>query len=175
VKRRAATAATSLLVGASLLVACAGKGTQKVAPTTTAAPTTTTTEAPLTAGQQISFYVPRVGDCFDKRTIGVPPNTTMIHLLLPCQLPHESEVFAALDYPGPNFPGTGVLQEYAKRSCVAHFEPYVGRDYETSVYELGYDLPDQANWNNGITHVIGCLVVSATTDRLAGSARGTRR
>jgi hypothetical protein len=163
-------------VAAVLLAACSGSHRAKqVATTTTAAPTTTTTAAPLAAGQQVSFYVPVVGDCFDLRTVGAAPTTSMIHLLLPCRLPHQSEVYAAIDYPNPAFPGTAALEAFAKQNCVAYFAGYVGRPYETSSLNLGYDVPDQGGWNNGIRHVIGCLVVSGTTDRLAGTVRGSKR
>ena len=163
------------LAAGVVLAACAGTRVADNAPTTTAAPTTTTTEAPLSAGRQISFYVPAVGDCFDQRTVGTPPSTSMITLLLPCRLPHQSEVFAALDYPGPTFPGTSLLEQYAKRRCVLRFAAYVGRPYETSRYDIAYDLPDQKGWDNGIRHVIGCLVASPDTDRLAGTVRGSGR
>ena len=160
---------------AALVAGCAGARTPDAAPTTTVAPTTTTTAAPLSAGEQVSFYVPVVGNCFDQRTVGTPPATSMIYLLLPCRLPHQSEVFATLDYPGPAFPGTSVLEQYAKQNCVGHFAAYVGRPYETSRYDLAYDLPDQKGWDNGIRHVIGCLIASPDTERLAGSVRGSRQ
>jgi hypothetical protein len=165
----------AMLLLAVALAGCAGTRTKDTAPTTTVAPTTTTTAAPLSAGQQISFYVPAVGDCFDQRTVGTPPTTSVITLLLPCRLPHQSEVFATLDYPNPDFPGTSALEQYAKRRCVLGFAGYVGRPYETSKYEIAYNLPDQKGWGNGIRHVIGCLIVSADTDRLAGSVRGSRQ
>ena len=51
----------------------------------------------------------------------------------------------------------------------------MGRSYETSTYDLAYELPTQDTWGLGIRHVIGCLLVSANSDRLAGSARGSKR
>jgi hypothetical protein len=161
---------------AVVVTACSkSPGKDVTAPTTTAAPTTSTTEAPVTAGHVVSYYVPAVGDCYDKRAAGTPTAPTTIHLLLPCALPHQFEVYAAIDYPGADFPGTSTLETYAERSCVGQFQSYVGRPYETSVYDLSYELPTAANWGIGIRHVIGCLLTSADTDRLAGSARNTRR
>jgi Septum formation len=165
----------ALVLAALALGACAGAPTKQAAPTTTVAPTTTTTAAPLSAGQQVSFYVPVTGNCFDQRTVGAAPSTSMIFLLLPCRLPHQSEVYATVDYPGTTFPGTSLLEHYAKQTCVRHFAAYVGRPYETSKYDIAYDLPDQKGWDNGIRHVIGCLVASADTDRLAGTVRGSKQ
>jgi hypothetical protein len=164
-----------LVLAAAVLAGCAGAPTKTAAPTTTVRPTTTTTAAPLSAGQQVSFYVPVVGNCFDQRTVGTAPSTSVIYLLLSCSLPHQSEVYATVDYPGATFPGTSVLEQFAKQNCVRHFAAYVGRPYETSSYDVAYDLPDQKGWDNGIRHVVGCLIASADTDRLAGSVRGSKK
>jgi Septum formation len=166
------------LLAAALLAGCAGShAADQVATTTTAkAPTTTTTEAPLAAGRQISVYVPSVGDCFDNRTAGTPPTTTEIVLLLACALPHENQVYATLDYPpSPAFPGTGVLEAYAKSHCVANFAAFVGKPYETSMYGLAYQLPTEASWGNGIRHVLGCLLVDPQGGRLTGTAQGSAK
>ncbi len=172
------------LLAAALLAACAGShADDHVATTTTAkAPTTTTTEAPLAAGRQISVYVPSVGDCFDNRTLppgpGAVPGTPAptIVLLLACTLPHQNQVYATLDYPpSPTFPGTGVLEAYAKSHCVANFATFVGKPYETSMYGLAYQLPTEASWGNGIRHVLGCLLVNPSGDRLTGTAQGSAK
>ena len=97
-------------------------------------------------------------------------------LLLPCTLPHENQVYATLDYPpSPAFPGTGVLEAYAKAHCVANFAAFVGKPYETSMYGLAYELPTEASWGNGIRHVLGCLLVDPTGGRLTGTAQGSAK
>ncbi len=164
--------------GLGLVLAGCGGGhpVAEVNTTTTAAPTTTTTEAPLTAGRQLTTYVPSVGDCFDHRTIGTGATASQIVLLLPCALPHQNQVYAVLAYPpSPAFPGTGVLEAYAKAHCVAGFQAYVGKPYETSVYGLDYELPTAASWSNGIHHVLGCLLVDANGGRLVGTAQGSAK
>ncbi len=161
-----------------LLAGCTGShaADQVATTTTTPPPTTTTTEAPLTAGHQISVYVPSVGDCYDHRTVGTPPTTSAIVLLLSCTLPHENQVYATLDYPpSPTFPGTGVLEAYAKSHCVASFAAFVGKPYETSTYGLAYELPTEASWGNGIRHVLGCLLVDPDGNRLTGTAQGSAK
>ena len=53
------------------LAACSGDATTE-STTTTSEPvveSTTTTEVPLSAGKQVSFFVPAVGDCFDVRPV----------------------------------------------------------------------------------------------------------
>jgi hypothetical protein len=132
--------------------------------------TTTTTEAPLSAGRQFSFYVPAVGDCFDVRTADKAPP---IYLKLDCSLPHQSEVFATIEVTGKDYPGQQILEAAAKKTCPTSWEAYVGKPYETSSYGIGYLLPDETGWGNGIRHVTGCLIQPGTADRSAGSAKGT--
>ncbi len=156
--------------------ACSGSDGNRAVATTTVAPTTTTTEAPLSAGRQVSTYVPSIGDCFDNRTVGTGATATMIVLVLPCALPHQNEVFEVLQYPvTPAFPGTGVLEAYAKTLCVGAFEAYVGKPYETSKFGLAYQLPTEQAWGNGIHHAVGCLLVDANGGRLVGSARNSKQ
>ena len=95
--------------------------------------------------------------------------------MLPCAVPHASEVFATFDYPGADYPGPNVLEQFAKQRCVANFAAYVGRPYETSSLALDYELPDQADWGNGIRHVVGCLLVDPDGHRRVGSVARDER
>jgi hypothetical protein len=159
-----------VVVGAA---ACSGdKTNDSAATTTTDVPaTTTTTEAPLSAGKQFSFYVPAVGECFDVRPVA---NGAPIYLRLPCALPHQNEVFATFDYTDTKeYPGSQVLEAQAKQRCPASWEAYVGKPYETSRLALAFDLPSEGGWGTGIRHVVGCLVVDPSTDRTAGTLRGS--
>jgi hypothetical protein len=171
----AATAVLATLVVAAAACSGAGRADQTTV-TTRPAPATTTTEAPLTAGRQVTTYVPTVGDCYDNRTVGAGATATMVVLLLPCTLPHQNEVFEVLQYPvTPAFPGTGVLEAYAKTLCVGAFEAYVGKPYETSKFGLAYELPAEPAWGNGIHHAVGCLLVDPNGGRLVGSARNSKQ
>jgi Septum formation len=172
--RPLAATVVAVAVGVLAVAGCSGNGSGTDASgttTTEAATTTTTTEAPLSAGKQFSFYVPAVGDCYDVRPVdkGAP-----IYLRLDCSLPHQNEVFATFDYTdSKNYPGSQVLETQAKQRCPASWEAYVAKPYETSVLDLAYDLPDQATWGNGIRHVVGCLVVDPSSERRAGSVKGS--
>jgi hypothetical protein len=166
-----AIGALALILGVTALSACSGKAASTATTSTTGpAETTTTTEAPLSAGKQFSIYLPTVGHCFDVRTTDKGPT---VYLDLDCALPHQNEVFATVDVPGKDWPGAPALESFAKNTCPASWEAYVGKPYATSSYEIGYLLPQESAWGNGVHHVIGCLVVPSGAPRTAGSARGT--
>jgi hypothetical protein len=161
------------LVGAA---ACSAQTESTAATTTvtTAAPdtSTSTTELPLTAGRQISFYVPAVGDCFDLRQPD-PKKPDKIVLKLDCNLPHDNEVFGVFDVAEKDFPGQEILDSEGKMQCPKQFKAYVGLPYETSVYEMGYYTPTAADWGQGIRHVTGCYVFDAKGNDLTGSVKGS--
>jgi len=155
------------------LAACSGNSSNESTTTTTepVVESTTTTAVPLSAGKQLSFYVPAVGDCYDVRPVDKAPP---IYLKLDCALPHQNEVFAILEYTaGKEYPGPDTLETQAKNECPKSWAAYVGAPYETSRFELAYNLPDQAGWGNGIRHVIGCLVVDPQGELITGSVRGS--
>jgi hypothetical protein len=142
---------------------------------TTAPPdTTTTTELPLTAGRQLSFYAPEVGDCFDRRR--PDPKGPEVILKLDCNLPHTNEVVGVVEVPMKDFPGDEPLQSLGKSGCPKQFKAYVGMPYETSVYEMGYYAPTLANWGQGVRHTVGCYVHDPKTDaKLTGSVKGSNK
>lgn len=185
--------AAVLVALALVLTACSGDdSSQSEATTTTEAPaTTTTTEPALERGTQQDplYFVPAVGDCFDRREVpGADNKQVDVILQLDCQLPHQYEIFATLDYPTPDdgdttWPGDEAVRNYARANCPATFEDYVGKPYETSILEIGHLLPPEDNFY--ANQVIGCYVYDpsqssmvdgrAVQGRTAGTARGSAR
>jgi hypothetical protein len=166
-----------------LTAACAGDDGDTAADTTTTATpeTTTTTEPALEEGTQLEplYFVPTVGDCFDRRKVpGAENKQVDVILALDCQLLHQYEIFATIDYPLPEdgdttWPGDELVRNHARGSCPAYFEEYVGAPYETSAFEIGHLLPPEKNFLANQT--IGCYVYDPTHERTAGSARGAAR
>lgn len=174
--------AAVLVLGAG----CSGKETASTSTTTgTAAPveTTTTTEVPLEQGKQIYVYSPAVGDCFDKRKVpGQNNKLTEVILMLDCDLPHEFEVFAVVEYPAPDpkstdpkareFPEDEVLRKFAKTECPKAYESYVGRPYELSKLDIAYLMPLESNWPGN--RKIGCDLFDTTGRKLDKTARDSK-
>jgi hypothetical protein len=160
--------------------------------TTTAAPeTTTTTEPPLEAGTQHQplYFVPTVGLCFDRRKVPGPDNKQVdVILEVGCELLHQYEIFAIVDYPLPEdgdttWPGDEAVRNVARAQCPATFDEYIGKAYETSELEIGHLLPPEDNF--AVNQTIGCYVYDPgqvtmvegerVQGRTAGTARGVAR
>ncbi len=185
--RGAATRVARTVLAAVLVLtlasACSGDDTERSGETTTtvAPETTTTTEPPLDEGSQVDplYYVPTVGDCFDRREItGSDNKQADVLLMLDCQLLHQYEIFATVAYPLPEggdtaWPGDDAVRDVARADCSTFFEAYIGAPYETSAFEMGYLLPPEDNF--GVNQLIGCYVYDPTHDRTAGSAQRAAR
>lgn len=93
-----------------------------------------------------------------------------------CAQTHEREVFATPTYTGTdsNFPGEATLTTFANDSCLAAFEPYVGRDYPSSELAYGYLLPSPESWATG-DRVVVCVLGLVGGGPLTGSMQGSGR
>src|SRR5690606_17849935 len=75
---------------------------------------------------------------------------------VPCEQPHELEVFALVDFPeqggsgatqaGSTFPGDAMLKDFADGACAAEFATYVGIDYRDSELFFTYLVPSARSW-----------------------------
>ena len=87
---------------------------------------------------------------------------------------NQHPAIAAGDWPKAEARRLAELAEtQAKLQCPKSWAAFVGAPYETSRFEMAFDLPDQATWGNGIRHVIGCLVVDPQGELITGSVRGS--
>ena len=92
---------------------------------------------------------------------------------LPCSEPHSEEVYAAVNLPEGDFPGTEAMNAQADELCAAEFESFVGLPYEESVLYLTYLTPTREGWSEGDHEVVGS--VYDPEGEVSGSLRGVER
>jgi hypothetical protein len=164
---------------APLAVSCGDDGESS---TTTTAPATTTTAAPPSTteppGQPIDPAVLAVGDCFEERVISGQGQTEVDEeqmVTVDCAQPHLNEVYLIADMPeedGTPFPGTEAVDAFAVDTCLTAFEPFVGAEYVTSRFDIGYTLPTEDTWALPDRRVT-CFVFDRSGEKTSGSAAGT--
>jgi hypothetical protein len=93
-----------------------------------------------------------------------------------CAEPHQFEVFANVVLPDGPYPGATEVDQGGYDACLEEFQPYVGIDYESSVWFVTTLLPLEDSWPEDRT--VNCLLVQPTGEDSApatvtGSARGT--
>lgn len=169
---------TMAVISTAVLAACSSGSDSKTKQTTSTAPPNTAS----VSGEPIDGLVGSVrdirtpqqnarpqgiedlnlGDCYDPA-----PNTTqqnVIVLLVPCDGPHRSEVFAQLEYsePGLNadtdFVGADKVRNYAEERCFERFNTFVGIPWSQSDLNLETWYPTAASWLREHDRKITCVL-----------------
>jgi Septum formation len=133
---------------------------------------TTSTTVPI-VGDPVNQYTLVLGDCFNRYEVDKQEITAKV----PCEGPHQREVFATLVHPSPfgdPWPGDDALQRYGLRLCYQGFEAFVGIIYELSELGIGVLTPPQINWEDAKARYRGitCYLVRNDGQPLMGSMRG---
>lgn len=120
-----------------------------------------------------------VGDCVDDPIEAQSDDLVEVEAVedVPCDEPHEAEVYALVDLPGTDsavFPGEDSIAQQADQECLARFEEYVGTTYEQSTLAYSYYMPTAQSWDAGDREV-ACLVADYEGELITGSVRGSGR
>ena len=90
-----------------------------------------------------------------------------------CSTPHQSEVFAAIDVDGTDYPGIDSLTDTAVRDCQVEFERFVGVEFSASALNFHYYYPTTSSWAVG-DRSIYCVIFDPGVDSV-GTLRGAER
>ncbi len=92
---------------------------------------------------------------------------------VPCSEPHDFEVYAVPTLTSDDYPGDDAVDAQADDPCGSAFGPFVGFDYQDSIYDyLGYK-PTSESWSTG-DRVVDCVIgdpAGKTVGSLAGIGR----
>ncbi|CAN5542824.1 hypothetical protein BH18ACT1_BH18ACT1_05440 [soil metagenome] len=169
-ERRVLVVLGACLVGALLcvvaLVALGGADEDDDASTTTTLP-----EGDPVAADEIE-----VGDCFnDLADDGAVEYSDFP--VVQCRRPHDNEVFhlfAVDEPPSAEYPGNEQVASLAREGCLGAFQPYVGREYTQSVFEILAVPPSIEGWRSGDREVL-CALYDSDRQPLTGRVRGANR
>lgn len=119
-------------------------------------------------GSVDAFHV-RVGDCFDDAS----SSSTEVSSIpgVPCTEPHDNEAFAIFDLEVADYPEGEAMAELALEACKAHFDVFVGNDYQSSTLDIFTLFPSTDSWKQNDREVI-CAVYNMDASKLVGSAQG---
>jgi hypothetical protein len=194
---RAFPVALVVVIGAMVLVACSSssKSSTSITVSTTTPPTSesatpTTLEPEAGVGHTYFTYAPVQGDCVDLRSVASGKAVTTralptadasiksdkdVIVKLPCDLPHQYEVVAAVPagLPSPPPPAAEQVAAMGKKLCPAAYSMYLGTPYPKSSLEVGWILPTDDQRTRG-NQTIGCLAFDPK-GKLTGTVRGSQR
>lgn len=110
-----------------------------------------------------------VGNCFNDGDLATGQEISDVPLV-ECSEPHDNEIFFNYDVPDGDFPGNDALTEIAQENCLAAFEGYVGKDFQTSSLDISWLTPTSDSWDQGDQR-INCLLYDLQFAKLTGSAK----
>jgi hypothetical protein len=91
--------------------------------------------------------------------------------LVPCEEPHDLEVFYAYEEEGDDYPEI----EQMNAGCLEQFEDFVGTAYPVSVLDIWIVAPDSKAWHLDAERTVSCSVYDMTGESLVGTAEGCGR
>ena len=119
---------------------------------------------------EVTFDDVRLGDC----TAEIPEGVTLTVRVLPCNQPHEGEVYATFELSGDDYPGATEIERFALGGCQREAVAALPPDDET-LYDLVYLAPSEQTWKRG-DRTVSCVLSDPTGQPLVGSVvAGTAR
>ena len=117
---------------------------------------TTTREADGTISEEgdVSVGAVREGDCIDVPVADEIDSFTGI----PCDAPHDAQVFSLIQIAGEEFPGDVELIAQGESGCESRFEGFAGIGYQESEFFINLVRPSELSWERGDREII-CLIV----------------
>lgn len=120
------------------------------------------------SGEVGAFRI-QLGDCLNGATTGLIESMEGV----PCTTPHDVEVYHAFNLGDGPYPGDASITESAGNGCMAAFEPFVGHEYETSIYDISYLYPSLDSWTELDDREVLCLMDNYDGTKKIGSAQNT--
>ena len=118
------------------------------------------------AGSVDAFTI-RVGDCFnDQSTMSGEVSDVPG---VPCEEPHDNEVYATFGLPPGAWPGEDQVTELSDEGCLDRFESAIGATYEESVLVVTTLFPTEASWDRRKDREVVCIAYHMDLDKLTGS------
>ena len=113
----------------------------------------------------------KVGDCLDSADLGELVEEVPF---IPCDEPHDSEVFAVTDLAGDEYPGDEAVETQATEFCRGQSQSFVGPGWDESELDMFPMYPLEEGWNEIGDREVLCLVVDlegGITGTLKGAGR----
>lgn len=122
------------------------------------------------AGEVGAFEV-RVGDCFDDGQLSAEASEVQEVDALPCDQPHDNEVYAVFELPDGEYPGDDAVIEQSNAGCIERFAEFTGTAYEESQLDITQLFPTEDSWNTLDDREVVCAVYDPSGP-IEGSVKG---
>ena len=108
----------------------------------------------------------KVGQCFaDEISSEEVENVDIVD----CEEPHLNEIYAVRELPDGDYPSIFIDEDSAE-ICLNAFKPFVGQDYEYSIYEVGWLRPSKEAWEQLDDREVVCFLFDIRGQLKTGTA-----
>ena len=152
------------------MLAAAALGIALLAGCSAGAPTRDEATDEITEAGDADVFQIKLGDCLDDSGASEVSEVPVV----PCDQPHDLEVFHVFEMPAGEWPGDAAVQAATEAGCLPAFETFVGMPFQDSVLDLLPYTPLEEGWTGLDDREIICMVADPgvqTTGTLAGAAR----
>lgn len=126
-----------------------------------------------TAAGDVEAASLRPGDCWND--LPDQPGEILDVPAVPCDQPHDNEVFAVVEVPGApgsTYPGMDSLDSRGRVLCLETFAGYTGELHGFSPLDIWMLFPTPSSWETGDREVI-CSLYRTDLEKMTGSARAS--
>jgi hypothetical protein len=169
--RRMLTRALALLAAAAVAVPLAGCSVvRELLPGGGAPqPQRDETSQEIVEEGQADVFALRVGDCMNEVSEKLVSEVPVV----PCDQPHDEEVYFDYTMEGDEYPGDDAIQTDADTNCSAQFDAFVGLAYDSSTLDFYAYRPSEESWTQLDDRIVSCVIydpAGQVTGTLAGAA-----
>lgn len=118
-------------------------------------------------------FAVRVGDCLNTSEVSSTEEVSDVPVV-PCDQPHEDEVYYAYDLAEGNYPGEEAIKADAQATCVPQFTTFIGLAYEESALDYWPMYPTAGSWDGGDREVL-CVAWDPSGAKVTGTLAGAAR
>jgi hypothetical protein len=111
-----------------------------------------------------------VGTCFDDPSESVDVVDVPV---VPCDAPHDNEVYAVFDLAGDVYPGDEAVQQSASEGCLERLVSLLGTDPAATPLEASFLYPVQQGWEQIGDREVVCFAFRRDLAKLTGSLAAT--
>jgi hypothetical protein len=130
--------------------------------------------AVASAGAVDPFEV-KLGDCVDEPVSSTDEVEEVESVkAVPCDSPHDGEVYAVFDLPDGDFPGDEEVATAGEERCVEEFATFVGTPYDDSEYDITSLFPTKQSWEEKDDREYVCIVVAPEGEQVTGTLKGKK-
>src|SRR5687768_7406180 len=99
----------------------------------------------ITETENVNPNLLKEGDCFNDPEAGTPTQVTLLRAV-PCDEPHDNEVFYVFKLADGEFPGADEVKQLGLDECEPEAESYLGAPPQTADLVINPITPTEQSW-----------------------------